>query len=193
MQLEKQPETQEDYWEAIESLGGYIYGTSRGISKGHIEPSDEVSGSIEDARKIQKGLVWDIYKKFGVIPPEWFNAPNDETIDRTPEEPGKQYWDWYREQKKLFAKKEYEKTICSACPFSEGSEKSVDRVPCSIHPGGQMKLIFPHRCGMYDFDTFGPKKLHKKMSEEFGDEALQIFLNKEEELRNSEKTETAAS
>ncbi|MFA6042309.1 MAG: hypothetical protein WCV85_04400 [Patescibacteria group bacterium] len=43
MKLEKQPETELEYWQAIESLGGFSWHTRHDMSHGRIEDKD---GSI---------------------------------------------------------------------------------------------------------------------------------------------------
>src|SRR3989338_4240536 len=70
MEITKQPQTEVEYWKAIEGLGGYFWSTNHGLCHGHIEDKDgEVAKSIEDARKISERLAVELGEKFGVIHP----------------------------------------------------------------------------------------------------------------------------
>ena len=57
MELEKHPETETEYWEAIESLGGYIWRGRHDLFSGSVEdPNGDIWESIKNAAQLQKNL-----------------------------------------------------------------------------------------------------------------------------------------
>jgi len=88
--LKKQPETEQEYWETIESLGGQIFYMNHELADGRIEDPD---GSISEITfKCQEALQTIADEAF-----EKFNLSWEKDVD------GKTYyWDWYHEKKKEF-------------------------------------------------------------------------------------------
>lgn len=185
MKLEKQPETEREYWEAIEELGGFIWGMNHDLADGRIEdPAGGVARDVDDAKTISNRLVRELGEKFGVIHPE--DCPKV-SFDQTPllaPEGKTYYWDWYRRMKEESYRAEYANLICSACPFSEGVERMIRLggvIPCSVFSGMIYRLVAPHICGMTH--DWGQAKLYDEIHTRHGAEALAAFQRKEAELK----------
>ena len=190
VKLKKQPETEMEYWEAIEGLGGYIWSSRHGLGNGCIvDESGEVTRSIVEAQAILEGLVGELDGKFGVIHPK--DCPRDSGAPDVPPPPpeGKTYyWPWYKRMKAAFYQKEYEATICSACPLSEGIEQMIAMggdVPCGVFSGMMRRLTRPFVCGMLHGGGWSREKLECKIVEKGGGGALATFKAKERELMGS--------
>lgn len=188
MELKKQPETEVEYWEAIEGLGGYIWSTNHGLCHSHIEDKDgKVVESIKEAVQISERLVVEIGKKFGVIHPR--DCPKVEPGQPIPPPPdGKVYYrDWYCRMKSLFIREDYEGIICSACPFSKGLQFMIALggvVPCGIISGAIYRLSRPYECNMLHSNDWDTEKLYKEIVRKAGPNSLTQFQEKEKELEN---------
>ncbi|MBI2474012.1 hypothetical protein HYV70_05680 [Candidatus Uhrbacteria bacterium] len=186
MELKKQPETEMEYWETIESLGGFIWRINHELGHGRIDdPTGELSKEVVSAQKISDSLVRELDEKFGVIHPS--DVPPVEMGQKPPPAPeGKiYYWNWYQKMKELAYKADYEKMICSACPFSDGLEKMMRLggvIPCSLWRGMLYRLTQPYECGMVSFDSWTQEAIEKKIKREHGDDALATFKKKKEAL-----------
>ena len=189
MELEKQPQTEMEYWAAIESLGGFIWQMGHDLSHGRIEdPKGSVSNEIGEAREIQKKLVTEIYEKFGVIDPQTEGSPGRSIDGNYPPAPeGKQwYWAWYYKMKEVFIRAENEKIICSACPLFDSGNMSTSGIACKVFPGSLYQLIPPHQCAMIDCNIWTRKKLISEISKKGGIKAVIAFGKKEQELTPKE-------
>jgi len=186
MELKKHPETEMEYWETIETLGGFIWSTNHGLSHGRIDdPTGDLFKEVTSAQEISDKLVRELGEKFGVIPPN--DCPRVEIDQQPPPAPeGKiYYWNWYRKMKELAYKADYEKMICCACPFSDGLEKMIRLggvVPCNLWRGMLYRLTQPHVCAMISFDGWTLEKFEKNIQRKHGDDALTAFRKKKEEL-----------
>lgn len=190
MELKKQPQTELDYWEIIEFLGGFIWRLNHDLAAGRIDDTKgEIAQDIEDARQLQKRLVNEVGEKFGIILPE--NCPRVEPGKEAPPAPeGKiYYWDWYHKMKDVVYRADYEKIICSACPFSEGVEMmKIGVIPCGIFHGAVYRLNAPYACAMFtSLDTWTEEKLCCEIFNQHGFEALKKFKTKLKELEDAEK------
>ena len=187
MELQKQPETEMEYWQAIEGLGGFIWSTNHDLADGRIQdPSGGMDRDIQDARQISTRLVSELGEKFGVIPPQ--DYPKVELGQKPPKAPKgkKYYWDWYKKMKKLAYSIDYEKIICSACPFSEGVERMISlgsQIPCGAFGGCLYKLRAPYLCGMLDTKSWGEEELRQEIIRKGGEAALVRFRIKEAGLK----------
>ncbi|OGH78626.1 MAG: hypothetical protein A2469_02590 [Candidatus Magasanikbacteria bacterium RIFOXYC2_FULL_40_16] len=94
MKLEIWPVTEEEYWGAIEDLGGFIFYMSHCWFHGRIERSQGVEKDINDARQISEQLVGELFVNFGVVAPKDCPQPR-----REPPDGFRWYWDWYQEMK----------------------------------------------------------------------------------------------
>ena len=185
MKLYKQPETEMEYWEAIEGLGGFIWRMNHDLADGRIkDPSGDVAEDVNDSRIISNRLVVELGEKFGVIHP--VDCPKislGQTPHTAPE--GKTYyWDWYKRMKGESYRVEYAKLICSACPFSAGVEQMMRLggvIPCGVFSGVMYRLDAPHICGMTR--DWGQTKLYDEIRARHGAEALATFQRKEAELK----------
>ena len=192
MKLIKQPETETEYWEAIESLGGYIWQTNHDLSRGRYEATKEILKPLKSALVLQKRLAVKLCEKFGVIHPK--DCPKVEVGQTPPPAPeGKSYyWDWYQRMKQEVYRKQYEGIICSACPLSKGLDHMISRggkVPCGVCNGIIYRLHAPHQCAMINGGGHWTVEiLHARITNMGGEEALEKFLSKEAELKGvSEK------
>jgi hypothetical protein len=189
VELKKQPETEIEYWKAIEGLGGYIWSTRHALANGRIDDEDgEVAKSIVDAQAILEGLVSELEVKFGVIHPK--DCPRDTGKQDVPPSPeGKTYyWAWYKRMKAAFYQKEYDATICSACPMSEGLEQMIamgGSVPCGVFSGQIYRLSKSFACAMLHSGGWSRERFERKIVEKGGEEALVAFKAKEQELMGS--------
>ncbi len=81
---------------------------------------------------------------------------------------------------------DYEKIICSACPFSEGVEKMTSFgsiIPCGAFRGSLYKLRAPHICGMLTTNVWGEEELRQEIIRKGGEVALVRFKIKEAGLK----------
>lgn len=123
MKLEQWPETEMDYWQTIEGIGGFLWATNHELWHGHIENSPNLQTELKEARNIQTQLVEELFENFGVIHPK--DSPKRNAVGCFPTAPFGMKWhsDWYKEMEKKNYQAEYEKIICSACPLSDGLDK----------------------------------------------------------------------
>ena len=91
--------------------------------------------------------------------------------------------------KDMFYKEEYDKIICSACPFSNGVEQfKIDIIPCRIHSDGVIhSLMEPYVCGMISYRDWSEQRLYKKIFKVYGTEELRKFKEKERSLEEEAK------
>lgn len=191
MELKKQPVTELEYWEIIEGLGWFIWRMNHDLADGHIEdPDGSIDHELAEAGVIQEKLVSEIGDKFNVIHSK--DCPKTNFGENPPVAPeGKiYYWDWYKKMKEIFYKAEYDKIICSACPFSEGSEKmmALDSIPCSVFNGMAYRLSAPHRCIMVSCNNWSEDQLRYEIKSKFGGKTLKTFIAKESELKPKSKS-----
>lgn len=188
MELAKQPETELEYWLAIESLGGFAWRMNHDLADSRIQdPTGGIDREIVEAGEITTQLVVELGQKFGVIAPK--DCPKvalGQTLPPAPE--GKIYYqDWYEKMKTEAWRQEYEGIICSACPFSEGAEGMRVQIPCSLWRGhGSLyNLEAPHSCGMLGKSGFDwtERKLFVEILQQHGVEALDKFRAKLAVLR----------
>lgn len=188
MELVKQPETEVEYWEVIEALGGYIWHTNHELGHGRMEPSDEIEKSLQSAGQLSERLVAEIGEKFGVIhPKDCLKVEFGQTPPPAPD--GKKYyWDWYKQMKQEIYRKEYEGLICSACPLSDGLERMVALggvIPCGVWRGMIYRLRVPYQCAMTDhLGNWSETKLHEEIVKKAGWTAMEQFQRKEDKLRD---------
>ena len=187
MELQKQPETEMEYWGIIEELGRFVWSMNHGLAYGRIQdPSGGIERDIQDARQIAAQLVSELGEKFGVISLQ--DYPKVEVGQELPKAPeGKTYyWDWYKKMKELAYSIDYEKIICSACPFSEGVERMISFggiIPCGAFRGSLYKLRVPYICGMLTTNIWGEEELRQEIVRKGGEVALVRFRIKEAGLK----------
>lgn len=96
------------------------------------------------------------------------------------------YWDWYKKMKELAFSIDYEKIICSACPFSEGVKKMISlggMIPCGAFGGSLYKLRAPYFCGMLNTNSWSRKELRQEILNRGGEAALIRFMIKKAGLK----------
>ena len=175
MRLAKQPKTERKFWEAIEYLEGTAYGMSRDLARGYIEdPTGEVSREITEMYELSEKLVGEACRKYGIVTRKISLVP------------GKMlYGDWYQKMLDNWIREEYEKIICSACPFSDGLDEMIKTggdVPCSEWNGVLYRLGVPYLCAMTSHN-WTERELTEKIVKKGGRTALERFAKKEEDLR----------
>ncbi|MFA6594173.1 MAG: hypothetical protein WCT16_02840 [Candidatus Buchananbacteria bacterium] len=188
--LEKEPQIEMEYWEAIASIEERTQSINNDIHRGLYESSPEIIQFLIDAQETIECLVSKLFDKFGVIPPK--DCPKVEVGQEMPPAPeGKiYYWDWY-EAKEAEAKKQfYDGIICSVCPFSEGIDSMVGfNIPCGLWKGALYRLEAPHICAM--LRDLSEKKLHWEIRQEAGRQALKLFKEKQAALQQAALEKTA--
>lgn len=175
--------TEQDYFQAIEGLGGYIWHTNHDLAHGRIS-ADAEKGLAEIQTKLE-GIVEEACLKFGIVPPH-DSQPKEFGGPKPPIPEGKiAYWDWYQKQKAVYYGGEYNLLICSACPLSEGEEKFVrlgGQIPCKPFRGTVYKLSTPISCAMISAGDWTQLRLYSEIEIAGGKKALTRFLKKEAEL-----------
>lgn len=185
MKLEKEPQTEVEYWMIIEALGGYAWAMDHDLADGRIQdPKGEIDKEIEDARQISIRFVLELGEKFGVIAPK--DCPKVKIGEKPPRAPkGKiYYWNWYEKMKKLVYKIEYEKIICSACPFSTGAKNMGAHIPCGVFPGILYRLHEPFVCGMITSNLWTREELLQNIRKGGGEVTIVRFKIKEIGLKS---------
>jgi len=128
---QREPETEEDYWEIIEGLGGLNWG----MRHSH-DYSDGMSQAIASTQKSLEDVVLEMCLKFGVI------HPHQPVL--TPEGT-REYWEWYRGTKDKILGDEYDRTVCSCCPFAGSKKRHIGgngaSIPCSFVDGSHRLTI----------------------------------------------------
>lgn len=184
MKLEKEPETEAEYWLTIDALGEYTWRMNHDLGDGRIkDPDCSVAQSISDGEKILERLVSEVCQKFGVIHPK--DTPKTEPgKERSPAPESKIYYhDWYDKMLSIAYKSAYQNIICSACPFSEGAGSLRGRIPCSVFPGMAYRLKAPHICVMLEWGKHWTReRLYKEILAKTDGKTLQAFKDKEREL-----------
>lgn len=179
--LKTWPKTEKEYWEHIDALGGVIWWHQHELGHGRIKDDDgSIMVYLIKAQRTLETLVLELDPKFGII-----LDPIEAIRSRL-----RYYWDWYSSSKAAHLQAEFEKIICSACPFSEGAKASNSHIPCKVFPGVIYQLSAPHICGMLRND-WSQEELYTNIKKEAGEAALQAFKAKEAEL--APKTETATA
>jgi hypothetical protein len=196
MKLNKWPETELEYWAAIESLGGFMHRMNHGLAHGRIDDeSGGVASDIMDAQEIQQKLAAEITEKFGVchetadgervgrngIDGEWPELPENGKI---------WYWQWYEKMKVEAFRPDYEGSVCGACPFAGSLHKFATHHshPCEIFPGMLNRLTVPHECAMigdrFGDPLMGEDEFFSQMAEKYGDWAVNGWKSHRDKLVN---------
>lgn len=190
MELRKQPETEMEYWMAIEGLGGFVWRMNHDLGDGRIDdPNGAIKKSAQETQTRLEGLAAELSKKFGIILPK--DCPQKKFGEKLPPPPkGKRYyWKWYDQMKEEYYRVEYAKMICSACPLSEGVKRMTifgGIVPCKPFPGAAYRLAAPHKCTMLGPKVSGgwdEKILRENIIKKGGEAAYVAFKIKEAGLK----------
>ncbi len=192
MGARRQPQTEQEYWEAIEGFGGIVWGLNHDLADERIE--DNTGAVAKDVAKMQKTLerlAKEACEKFGIVHPQ--DYPKDyhpgQELPPLPEGKRIHYWDWYRSMRNAYFLKEYNSLICSACPLSEGSEKFISlggTIPCSVFHGVIYKLVTPFACAMTNSSKdWSRERLLNEIHAKGGHNGLAVFLEKETQLKAS--------
>lgn len=179
--LKKQPETELEFWDVIDSLGGMAWHMGHDLGHGRIEDTDGcVSKEINAYSEAVVELVKDMCDKFNV------------SLEK---EDGKvYYWDWYSKNKDLFYRNEYDNIICSSCPYSEGADQMVKMggtIPCSKWGGVLSRLPQNFQCAIMSFKGMAHEDFCDMLRLDHGQEALMDFCIKETNLRKIWEDERA--
>lgn len=189
MELTKQPQTELEFWMAIEGLGGFRHSMEHGLAHDRIEDTGGgVAKDVVDAATLSRQLIEKVCERFGVFDARLVPDYDPKKPPSTPE--GKEaYWDWYRRMKTLYYEQVYQEIICSACPFSEGMEKMRDLgiVPCRVVQGTIYNLLHPSECGMTMGESpWSRDELYRQVLQEAGADGLRAFVLKEMALKEPE-------
>lgn len=191
IELKKHPETEMEYWQTIEALGGVAWSLNHDLSDGRIDddPTCTLDKTIKKAYELSAKLASELSEKFGVIQPK--DCPKVEIGQKPPKPPKgkKYYWKWYEKMEKIYYKMSYEKIICSACPFSEGVNYMIELggwIPCGVVCGSRNMLRYPFKCGVWEDE----KKVREEIIKKGGELAFVRFKIKEAGLRIFYNAET---
>lgn len=188
MEPEKWPETELEYFMTIEALGGFIWRTEHDLADGRIlDPDNKISEEIQKERGLSEKLVGELTEKFNVVHPKdsqtGFGKPP------LPAPAGKiYYWDWYRKMKDEWLTAEFEKTICSACPYCEGLGKFIasgGTVYCNLK--GFLSTRGEGTCFYIYFEKSTDKEIEELIAKK-GKDALALYLAKKEVLLRQTQT-----
>jgi hypothetical protein len=186
MELVKEPQTEMEYWEAIEGLGGISFSLNHDLADGRIDDKDGgMAKTIADASELSERLVSGL-KKFGIIHPK--DCPKMKMGEKKPKPPKgkKYYWDWYEKMKEAYYKAENEKIICSACPFGRKLHKKGacnHYIPCDVFSGMIYSLSIPFECVMVGNKLWDYQKLCDEILKKEGQAGLIRFKIKEAGLK----------
>ena len=123
---QREPETEEDYWEIIEGLGGLGWRMNHDLADGRPWTAG-TEGSVTSIHSQLESIVLVACLKFGIIHP---HQP-----ELTPEGT-REYWEWYGGTKAKIFGNEYDRSVCSSCAMSEGKERyDGGGVPCKLVNG----------------------------------------------------------
>lgn len=180
----KHPETEEQYFEAIEALGAFISSTQNACGRGRLEWED-VKDDLKKQRELQARLAQELSEKFDIVLVSNVYPKQIQMSGVAPPEGKRWYWVWYPEQRLAWLRREYDKLICSACPLStHDMELFVREIPCTAFKGGLRDLIVASECYLV-MTEWTPEKLRERILEEGGSEALEVFNAKQAFLRAS--------
>ena len=191
--LSRHPETELEYWSAIEQLGGYIWRIEHDLANGRISGVG-LAKSVEEARTIQHQLATEIAETYGVVQGAPRYYPHDARPDDYPDPPaGKTwYWDWYYRRKREAWREDYEAAPCSQCPYCRGGLDGFafsSSLPCDLFPGMLNRLSPPWQCAITSTDFGGPimpeHALLAKMRDEHGEDVAAAWKEKADALRSS--------
>ena len=155
-QILEQVESELQYWEVIEGLGGFIWRMNHDMADGRInDPKGQLGSEVFFMQQVIESLVCGLFERYGVIHPK--DCPKVECGQTPPEAPEGMtyYWDWYQRMKQESYSQEYAGMICAACPYSEGVERFMGlggTIPCSLFPGMCYHLRTPFACCMIGED-----------------------------------------
>jgi hypothetical protein len=181
-------------WEAITNLVNIINNLKADLTKIQIKDSEaKLKLDIKEAQELLNTLTDQVCQRFNVIHPD--NCPKIEPGQKLPPPPeGKTwFWDWSERMKDIFCEMHYEKLICSACPFCLGLEEMKKRNgvhPCALFPGTLLNTELPYLCGLIAYGDWDERQLFQQISIQHGEEALQKFLAKLDELVSQIKEES---
>jgi len=193
-ELPERPTTPEGYFALIDGLGGQAHfmhriqvREERYASREGREPrkDHDFSSDVSRAHEIADILATELEAKFGIIHPK--NCPKPDADGKYPDPPeGKQWYrPWFDKMREQWLQSEFDKHICSSCPFNEGIGSFSYRIPCgSPARGGLMmnRLVRLHVCGLVDNEKWTRKEMLAAIEEKGGKEGLRLFLEKEQAL-----------
>lgn len=181
MELEKQPETEMDFFLAIRKLRHDIFWTNHDIITGHLSFETEKQG-LEESEKKLDDLIKEL-SKFGVIAPKDCPfEPNDENIYPSPPTGQDWYYTWYLRMNEIRMRNKYEKLICSACPYELGfdhfREDNQCRVSCTFVNVDLNWAKSPTQCRAISWNKIDYQGLCDRILKQFGSDALKRFEEK---------------
>jgi len=185
MKLNEWPNTEREYWETIEALGGFLWSMEHELCDGRIKSTPELERDLKDGREISEKLVSELFELFGVVAPK--DCPGRRLGGEKSKAPAGMmwYWNWYDKMKTEARTEEYNVIICSACSLSRGVESFIGsgHIPCGAFHGSMYRLRVPYQCGRLGCsDNLTREQLIEEIREKSGDEAVHAFEKKESEL-----------
>jgi hypothetical protein len=76
------------------------------------------------------------------------------------------------------ARKEYNESVCGACPYCEGGLEgyAFSSIPCTLWRGSLYRLRKPNECAVIKEDIVLEKDFKENMAKEFGIEILNKWI-----------------
>ncbi len=148
MQLKSWPQTEAEYWHAIQDVGTFIWATSTNITCG--SGSRGMMTDLGDLRQILTKLHVDIKKKFHVLSPDESPSRGIDVPEGYPTPPKgmEWYWDWYYDMKGRIGTIKFAKSLCKICPRFRGTSHEFainDKIACaySLQPIDRINVDCP--------------------------------------------------
>lgn len=178
-------ESEKDCWLFIEQFGGFVWMANHDIADGRCVSSGRGDYHLFLMQRILKLVVDILDEKFGIayLPNYYPDFSPGESLPPVPE--GKRsYGEWYKEHKLQHQKEQFQKTICSVCPFCAKDEpEKYTCIPCGIFPGFVIGRFVPWECVMVDKEICTQKGLNRRLRKEVGEKAVLRFREKTAELK----------
>lgn len=177
-------ETERAYFGAIWEIEDAMFEHMHDLSRGEIEPPEKERYDFDVLVYMQRQLLKEIEKKFGIVYVDKEAGPE---FDH-PILPGKRdYDDWYQKMDEDYKKEKFEKIICSVCPFCKKTREMSIGVPCSLVSETVASLCYPWICLVMDekYGRLSRDVFFQKLFEAGGENACKTFLKKERELKKT--------
>ncbi|MFC1640987.1 hypothetical protein ACFL2D_02985 [Patescibacteria group bacterium] len=184
MELVREPETELEYWEAIDGFISSSFGLGLKIQLKEMSDEDWADQELSRMATTIERLMTEASTKFDFVPlKDCMPAEFGGEIPVIPHGK-KSYWTWHHDMKRKWCEDMYSHLICSACPFSLGVTRLVmfRTTPCAYLQVGEMsRPRHNSECGLFG-KSRTPKELYQEILDAHGVEALRTFIKKYHEL-----------
>jgi hypothetical protein len=181
-------ENETAFYKAIVETEQLMFDHKHDLSRGAIEESDEEKHDFNMMKYMQRQLLENLEKKFGIVYADKMESRDCEAV--LPE--GKRDFDeWYQSMEAESKKEKFELTICSACYFCNSLREKSEYVPCTLFGCCIPSLRYPWKCLMMDEQlcSFNRHFFFAMLYEAGRDDVVEKFKQKEQELKQICATE----